>query len=122
MLVAGEIVNNAGELRGVFGTVIGRYAHAEEQHARSRRGAELDYVREIAAHLSDRKRTQTVVAAQLQDDDLRMVERQRARQSCQAPRGRFAADAGIDDLITVPLILELRPQQATQPCSTRASP
>ena len=41
----------------------------------------------------------------------RMVQHQRARQAGEAARRGFAADAGVDDLVTVPLLLEPRLQQ-----------
>jgi len=72
--------------------------------------------------LGDGQRAQTVVAAQLENDDLWVVKFERARQTREPAGSGLAADAGIDDLVTVPCVLSLVLSNSTQPCSTRASP
>ena len=70
---------------------------------RAGRRRQVDHLRQIGAHLRDRQRAQPIVAAQLQDHDLGLMQVERARQARQPARGGFAADAGVDDLVTVPL-------------------
>jgi hypothetical protein len=110
-LIAREIGIHPAELRRVLRTVIGRYPHAQEQHLRSGRCGELGHPREILPHLRDRQGAQTVIAAELQEHDRGVVQVERTRQTREPACGRFAADAGIDDLVTVTFLLELRLQQ-----------
>src|SRR5271156_1546613 len=108
---AGHIAVTRTKLFRVIGPVVGRYSHSQQQYMGAGRRRQVHHVRQIGAHLRDRQGTQAVVAAQFQDDELGPVQRQGPRQAGQPARGGLAADAGVDDLVTVLLILEPRLQQ-----------
>ncbi len=63
-----------------------------------------------------RQAAQTVVAAELQDDDRRLVQLQRARQASPCAAGRVAADAGIHHAVSVTLRGEPLLQQRHPGC------
>jgi hypothetical protein len=59
-------------------------------------------LRQVGAHLIDGKRAQSIIAAEFDDHDAGMVQRQRSRQARKASFGRLSADAGVDDLLAQP--------------------
>ena len=70
----------------------------------------------LLAHLSQRQAAQAVVAAELEDDDGRMVQLQRTRQASPRAAGGLAADAGIHDAVSVTLRGESLLQQRHPGC------
>ena len=68
--------------------------------------AELDHLREVVAQRRDGLAAQAVVAAELDDDERRIVRCEQARQAREPAGRRVARDAGIHYLITVTFRLQ----------------
>jgi hypothetical protein len=58
------------------------------------------------APLARESLTSLVVAAELDDDDLRPMDRQRPWETREAAAGSIAADAGIDDAVRIAFVLK----------------
>ncbi len=99
------------EAIAVARTVVRWQADAQQQHARPRVLRQGDHVREVVVDDRQRQAAQPVVGAQLQQHDRRMVQGQQMGQSFQAATAGLATDAGIDDLVLVPLVVEPLMQQ-----------
>ena len=92
------------EFGRVARAVVGRHAHADEQHARAgalARAAPFSADCPCAV-LSGRPRRPSF-APSSRITMLRLMHLQGARQALQAAAGGLAADAGVDDLVSVPL-------------------
>ena len=74
--------------------------------SRAARSAELDHLREIVAQRRDGLAAQPVVAAELDDDERRIVQLEQARQARESAGRRIARDAGIHYLISVTFRLQ----------------
>src|SRR5690606_5714354 len=81
--------------------VAGGYAHADQHDLRSSCFRALDEGIEIRLDLSQGQSSETIIAAELEHDDARTVNLQRAWQPCARTSGRLAARASIHDAVTV---------------------
>jgi putative ABC transport system ATP-binding protein len=79
--------------------VIGRDLHPDQQHPGARIPGGPCHRLEVRAHVPYGQAAQSVIAAQLEDDDAGTVLTQQRRQARQSPARGVAADAGIDDAI-----------------------
>jgi hypothetical protein len=95
------------ERLGVFGSVVGRQLHAEQQHARPAFLSLLDDAAEVLLHLRDRQAAQAVVRAQLHDEHGGLVLLQGLPDARSAAAAGIARDARVDDDIIG--VLELQP-------------
>jgi len=68
-------------------------------------------VRKIVTDDRQRQAAQSVIGTQLQQHERRMVQGQQMGQSFQAATAGLATDAGVDDLVLVPLVVEPPLQQ-----------
>ena len=100
----------------IGGAVVRRHAHADQHDLGAGGLGTLDQELEVLAHLPQRQSAQPVVAAELQDDDCRMMQLQRARQASPRAAGRVAADAGIHHAVSVTLSGETLLQQRHPGC------
>ena len=75
--------------------------------ARGPRAADSSIIlRQIVAGVSQRQPAQAIVGAELEDHDAGLMQLQGAGQPLEAALGGLAADAGVDDLVPVPLSLQ----------------
>ena len=88
-LVARQIAETQTKLFGVVRTVVRRHPHPEQHDLGAGRRGQVDHLREIGAHLRDRQRAQSVIAAQFQDDDLRDDAASARAAGARAPRRWF---------------------------------
>ena len=92
-------------------TVVRWQPYPEQQHAGPRILRQCDHVGKIVVDDLQRQAAQSVVGAQLQQHHCRMVQGQQMGQSFQAATAGLATDAGVDDLVLVPLAVEPPLQQ-----------
>lgn len=109
---SGQRGKNVPELFRIGHAVIGRQTYANQQYARIRFLDMPDHRAEIGLHEAQRKAAQAVVCAQFKNHDCGFVLRQRKGQACQAAGAGFAANAGIDHLPVLFVIVEALLQQA----------
>ena len=107
-----EVDEAALEFGGVFRPVVGRHAHAEEQHAGAGFLPRADDGGKIVAHLRQRQPAQAVVPAQLHDQDRGPMAGKGFFDAARAAAGGLAADARVDDGIIEALSLQAFLQQA----------
>jgi len=81
---------------GVAGAVVGWNPHAGQQHAAAGVLNQADHGVEIVADGLDRYAAQAVVAAELEDDEFRLVLGEHRRQPLESAGGGLAADAAVD--------------------------
>lgn len=93
----GELDIDGLEGLGVCPAVVGGQPHAEQQHARAVRLDTVDDRFQVGAHLVKGDAPKAVVSSELDDDDARIVARQRFGQPGASPVGGVPAHAGIDD-------------------------
>ena len=80
-----------------------RRFHLTQQHVDAARLRALDHRRDVALDRRDRHAAQAVVAADREDDDLRVRARVRASKRTQRLAGRVASDAGVDHAVVAPV-------------------
>jgi hypothetical protein len=68
-------------------------------------------MRKVVVNRLQRQATQAIIGAQLQQHDCGVVRGEQVGQSFQAATAGLAADAGVDDLVLVPLVVEPLLQQ-----------
>jgi len=95
----------------VLGAVIWRDANSGQQDLGPSVSRPLDDRLQIPLHLPDRSAAQTVIAAELDDDDCRLMQLEGTRQAGQRGTRRITADAGIHHLVTVTFRFQARLQQ-----------
>ena len=105
-----EIAIHLPELGGVGGAVIRRRLHAGQHDCDAARLRSGDDLGQILLHAGDGQAAQAVVGAELDDQDPH-VAFERPVEAAQAARRRVARDAGVDDLVRIPLGVEPRLNQ-----------
>ena len=110
LLALGGVRETLREFGGV-GAVIGRQVHADEQRARPGRLGGIEHGGEVVAHLGERQAAQTVVGAEGDDDDGRLVALQGFRQAGTAAGGGLAGNRDIGDAIIEALFAQALFQQ-----------
>ena len=86
----------------VVRSVIRRQSHADHQHVRAGFLCALDDHAKVGLHLCDRQPAQAVVAAELEDDDRRLMLLEQLVDARAAAGAGLAGDARIDDAIIEP--------------------
>lgn len=94
------------ELFDVDLAIVRRQAHTDKQHRRAVLPTLFDNGAEIAAHIIEWQGTQTVVAAQLDEKNMRRVLGERLGHSCKTTACRVATNAGIDDTVRIALLMQ----------------
>ena len=101
-----------GETIAVAGAVVGGQPDPEQQDLRSGDLGQHDHVRKVVVNGLQRQATQAVIGAQFQQHQRRMMRSQQVGQSFQTATAGLATDAGVDDLVLVPLAAEPSLQQS----------
>jgi len=96
-----ELRVHRGERLTVGLAVVRRYLNSGQDDVGSALLAELDHLREVVAQGRDGLAAQAVIATELDDDQVGLVSREQARQTCEAAGRRVPRDAGIHYPISV---------------------
>jgi len=103
VVLGGQSGVDRREFIGVCLAVVRWHEHACQNNFGTGRLAEFDHAGQVAANHGDRRTAQPVIAAELDQYDVRCMDLQCARQPAQSAARRIAADAGIDHPIIVML-------------------
>lgn len=101
-----ESVKDLVKRLNIVGAIVGRQRDAGEQDFDVRGFEAGEHLIEIAACLLERKTAQPVVAAELDDDDLRVLAKD-GGETGDSVFGSGSADALVDDFVAVALGVEL---------------
>ena len=110
-MTAGQLLEYGRKPAGVTLSIIGRHAHAHQYHFPIVAGGQGHESFQVCARRLERQSAQSVVGSQLEDDDGRSVGGQHVLETSKTARGGLAADAGINDLESVPFVLHAVRQQ-----------
>jgi len=102
-ILAGQQGVSLCKLAGISGAVIGRYFHADQQDLCPGCLSRLDHRRKIFAHFFDPDTAQSIIATEFNDQQYRLVACQRLGDSRTPAAGCIARNAGIHNLVFVPL-------------------
>ncbi len=105
VITSSDLGKDGLEGADVIGSVIGRQRDAGHQHRNVRMHQRAHDLVEIGAGLRRRQAAQTIVAAELDDDDGRMQAKNKG-QSGNGVFGGGAARASVDDLVMIASIVE----------------
>jgi len=97
MMFVRESLIDSLEISGIAGAIVGWQAHAEQHDLGGTLQGRGDDMIEVVVYLRDRQPAQTVVPAQLHDQDIRMMTVQQRHDAAASSGGGFTTDAGIDD-------------------------
>jgi len=109
--LGGQLAKDILERIGVPLAVIRWNADAEQHDGSPGSLARANDLVEVAFHAARRKAPEAVIAAQLEDDQRRVEILEGPLNTGCATLGRFAADAGVNHAMFVPLALETCLQQ-----------
>ena len=96
MLLRGNLRIDLMKLPDIITAIIGRQAHAQQQHLRALFPAGADEMREVVPHLGEIDAAKAIVSTQSDDNDGGPVLWQRRVQNINGRACRLAADAQID--------------------------
>ena len=100
-----------GKVGAVFGAVVGRHLHAQQQYPRAGLLASPHHGAQIVFGHAQGQATQGVIAAELNDQYPRLVLAQQCGQARASAGGGVAADAGIDHAVPARFGAQLLLQQ-----------
>jgi hypothetical protein len=111
LLLPGQVGVQVGKAVSIAGPIVGRKPDAEQQNPGSGGPGQGNHVRKVVVNRLQRQAAQAVIGAQLQQYDGGVVHGEQVGQSFQAATAGLAADAGVDDLVLVPLVMKPLLQQ-----------
>src|SRR5579864_8584273 len=103
MILLAEIGIHLNEIGCVPRTVVGWHAHAEEQNLRAALEPERNHLRQVVLRYGEGDSPQSVVRSELKHQNPWPMKLQRPGKTLQATTRRFAAYAGVHDLVPVTL-------------------